>query len=195
MVELKSKGQDVIQEERQIKERHTLIAAKQLKVDKLNRTLADLSKKNGDGEESQGPLENQRHAIQKNIEELDDQITQAQKSWIANQKALIKQQATQQEITAQADELRNKKSILEQKKMRLNNAVESHNKEIRQLQVALKNLDFEMGRLNGVFYKNTDNQKKLNNENKNIEYEFKQKLKELENQTIKLENQIAQKKE
>jgi hypothetical protein len=40
--------------------------------------------------------------------------------------------------------------------MRLNNAVESHNKEIRQLQVALKNLDFEMGRLNGVFYKNTD---------------------------------------
>lgn len=79
--------------------------------------------------------------------------------------------------------------------MRLNNAVESHNKEIRQLQVALKNLDFEMGRLNGVFYKNTDNQKKLNNENKNIEYEFKQKLKELENQTIKLENQIAQKKE
>lgn len=35
-----------------------MIAAKQLKVDKLNRTLADLSKKNGDGEESQGPLEN-----------------------------------------------------------------------------------------------------------------------------------------
>lgn len=34
-------------------------------------------------------------------------------------------------ISDSADELRNKKSILEQKKMRLNNAVESHQKEIR----------------------------------------------------------------
>lgn len=75
--------------------------------------------------------------------------------------------------------------------MRLNNSVESHNREIRQLQVALKNLDFEMNKLNDLFYKNTDNQKKLFNENQNIEYEFKQKLKELENQSIKLENQIS----
>lgn len=57
--------------------------------------------------------------------------------------------------------------------MRLNNSVESHNREIRQLQVALKNLDFEMNKLNDLFYKNTDNQKKLFNENQNIEYEFK----------------------
>jgi len=59
----------------------------------------------------------------------------------------------------------------------------------------LKNLDFEMNKLNDLFYKNTDNQKKLFSENQNIEYEFKQKLKELENQSIKLENQISQKKE
>ncbi len=59
----------------------------------------------------------------------------------------------------------------------------------------MKNLDFEMNKLNDLFYKNTDNQKKLFSENQNIEYEFKQKLKELENQSIKLENQISQKKE
>ena len=98
-------------------------------------------------------------------------------------------------IAEKADELRNKKSILEQKKMRLNHAVESHNKEIRQLQVALKNLDFEMNKLNNVYYKNTDNQKKLASENQNIEYEFKQKLKELENQSVHLENVISKKKE
>ena len=72
--------------------------------------------------------------------------------------------------------------------MRLNNSVESHQREIRQLQVALKNLDFEMNKLNDLFYKNTDNQNKLASENQNIEYEFKQKLKELEMQSIKLEN-------
>lgn len=98
-------------------------------------------------------------------------------------------------IAAEADELRNKKSILEQKKMRLNNAVESHKKEIRQLEVALKNLDFEMNKLNNVYYKNTDNQKKLASDNQNIEYEFKQKLRELEIQSVALETQIAQKKE
>lgn len=52
-----------------------------------------------------------------------------------------------------------------------------------------------MNKLNDLFFKNTDNQKKLFSENQNIEYEFKQKLKELENQSIKLENQISQKKE
>ena len=46
-----------------------------------------------------------------------------------------------------------------------------------------------MNKLNDLFYKNTDNQKKLFSENQNIEYEFKQK------QSIKLENQISQKKE
>lgn len=61
--ELKEKEKEVQSEERQIKDRHTLIAAKQLRVDRLNRTLADTAKTNGDGEESAGPLENERLAI------------------------------------------------------------------------------------------------------------------------------------
>jgi len=54
------------------------------------------------------------------------------------------------------DELRTQKSMLEQKKLRLNNQVFGHEKEIRQLDVAKKNLDFEMNKLNDLFYKNTD---------------------------------------
>jgi hypothetical protein len=46
---------------------------------------------------------------------------------------LIDEQGTQNKISGDCDELRNKKSILEQKKMRLNASVEAHNKEIRQL--------------------------------------------------------------
>lgn len=37
----------------------------------------------------------------------------------------------------------------------MNNNVQSHEKEIRQLEVALKNLDFEMNKLNDLYYKNT----------------------------------------
>ena len=70
------------------------IAKKQLKVDRLNRQLADSAKQNGDGEENAGPLENTKKGIQKQISEIDDEITQAQKAWIANQKALIDEQGT-----------------------------------------------------------------------------------------------------
>jgi len=85
--------------------------------------------------------------------------------------------------------------VLEQKRIRLNNNVEMHNREIRELQVALKNLDFEMNKLNDLFYKNKSRTEVLTNANFNIENEFQQKLKELENETIKLEDQITKLKE
>lgn len=99
------------------------------------------------------------------------------------------------QLSKDCEELRTQKSILEQKKLRLNSQVQNHEKEIRQLEVAKNNLDFEMNKLNDLFYKNTDLQEKLKNDNFNIENEFKQKLKELENQSIRLENNIASLKE
>ena len=71
----------------------------------------------------------------------------------------------------------------------------AHQKKIRELEVAKKNQDFEMNKLNDLFYQNNERQEKLTNDNFNIEMEFKQKLKELENESIKLENQITQLKE
>ena len=52
-----------------------------------------------------------------------------------------------------------------------------------------------MNKLNDLFYKNTAQQTKLKNDNFNLENEFKQKLKELENDSIKLENNIGDLKE
>mmetsp|Transcript_42164 Transcript_42164/g.40402 ORF Transcript_42164/g.40402 Transcript_42164/m.40402 type:complete len:151 (+) Transcript_42164:1848-2300(+) len=52
-----------------------------------------------------------------------------------------------------------------------------------------------MNKLNDLFYKNTAQQTKMTNDNFNIENEFKQKLKELENESIKLENSISSLKE
>lgn len=48
-----------------------------------------------------------------------------------------------------------------------------------------------MNKLNDLIYKNNEKQEKLTNDNFNIEMEFKQKLKELENESIKLENRIT----
>ena len=52
-----------------------------------------------------------------------------------------------------------------------------------------------MNKLNDLLYKNQSQQTKMNNDNFNIENEFKQKLKEMENESIKLENSIASLKE
>ena len=59
------------------------------------------------------------------------------------------------------------------------------------MEVAKKNQVFEMNKLNDLIYQNNERQEKLTNDNFNIEMEFKQKLKEMENESIKLENQIT----
>lgn len=66
--------------------------------------------------------------------------------------------------------------------------VEMHNKKIREMEVAKKNQVFEMNKLNDLIYQNNERQERLTNDNFNIEMEFKQKLKEMENESIKLEN-------
>ncbi len=101
-------------------------------------------------------MEAKKNNILKQTKELEDEIVQVQKQWISNQTDLIERQTTHMDLTADCDSLRTEKSILEQKKLRLDNQVQSHEKEIRQLEVAKKNLDFEMNKLNDLFYKNTD---------------------------------------
>ncbi len=177
-----------------IKQQHIKIAKKQHKVDRLNRQLDELKKKNGE-DENAGPLEAKKNNIEKEINEKEDLIVQVQKEWIANQTELIEQQTTLSSISRDCDDLRTQKTILEQKKLRLNTSVQGHEKEIRALEVALKNLDFEMNKLNDLYYKNTAQQTKMTNDNFNIENEFKQKLKELENESIKLESHISTLKE
>ena len=55
--ELKAKEKEVQTVETEIKQKHLDISKKQLKVDRLNKDWAELSK-NGDGDENSGPLEN-----------------------------------------------------------------------------------------------------------------------------------------
>ena len=186
--ELKKKEGEVLSEEKIIKAEHLKIEQRQLTVDRLNRQFAELSKDGQDEEKDNGPLEIELQNVIKQINDEQAKASEANKNWITNQKELIDEQAKMDEIQRGIDELRTRKTVLEQKRIRLNNNVETHNKEIRELQVALKNLDFEMNKLNDLFYKNKSRTEVLTNANFNIENEFQQKLKELENETIKLED-------
>ena len=192
--ELKEKEADVQEVEKKIKARLLKIQQKTLMVDRLNKDCANL-KGSGDGDEFVGPVENLRDNIKKQIKEVDDETTNIQKDWITNQIELIKRQEEKSKFDRFNDELRTQKSVLDQKKIRINCDVEGHNKKIRDLEVAQKNQVFEMNKLNDMIYRNDERQEKLTTDNFNIEMEFKQKLKEMENESIKLENQITQLKE
>lgn len=160
----------------------------------MNRKLAEL-RKNGNDDQNSGPLENKLSNLKKQAEELKAEFLNVQKQWITNQAKLIDEQQRKMKISDEAGEMRTKSAILESKKMRLNNSVQQYTKEIAQLELSRKLLESEMRKLNEVFAKNKDSKTKLANDNFNIEHEFKQKLKELENDSIKLENQISQLKE
>jgi len=90
-----------------IKKRHVTIAKKQHKVDRLNRTWAELDK-NGEGDENSGPMENQRNNIQKQIREIEDEITQVQKEWINNQTSLISKQEENMKVNTDVSDLKTK---------------------------------------------------------------------------------------
>lgn len=95
--ELKEKEVEVSAEEVKIKKRHVEIAKRQDLVMRLNRQLA-ACRKDSDGNENAGPLENQRNNIVKQIKECEDEITHIQKQWIENQIKLIQDQKDFQEI-------------------------------------------------------------------------------------------------
>ena len=173
IAELKKKEKEVTKEEKGIKETHLLIEQRQLQVDRLNREFASLNKDGGNEDDNDnGPLEIELQNVIKQIGDEQERISEANKNWITNQKELIDEQARMDEITKGIDELRTRKTVLEQKRVRLNNSVEQHNKEIRDLQISLKNLDFEMNKLNDMFYKNKSKTEVLTNANFNIENEF-----------------------
>lgn len=79
--------------------------------------------------------------------------------------------------------------------MRLNVSYRSYEKDIREIQNALKNLRNEMNKLNDSIYRNKEKHQKLENENFNIKSEFVEKLKELEKESVRLEVEIDRLKE
>ena len=62
---------------------------------------------------------------------------------------------------------------------------------MRLIETAKKNLDAEMGKLNDLLHSNKGQREKLKKTNVNTQQEFKQKLRDLENESIKLENSIS----
>merc|ERR1719359_2642873 len=142
------------QYELEIRKRHNQIEKKQLYVDRLNREYDEKrSKQDGDDADS-GPLEGKIKQLKKQLAEKSQECQDMQKSWIQKQTDLL---ALQEEIDTTKDHVqdqKNRKLILQQKRIRTEGGWDSQKKEISDLRLDVKQLQYEMDKLNSMSARN-----------------------------------------
>ena len=79
---------------------------------------------------------------------MDKVCNELERDWIKKQTALVHQNNKLQELEEAVSGLENKKTILEQKKARLNANYRNYEKEISSIQIGLKGLQYDMNKLN-----------------------------------------------
>lgn len=180
----------VITYEVQIKQGHDINEKKQHEVGRLNKLHDELMSKAND--EGKNPDENKLINLLRESEELEKGCNELYREWIKKQTVLVHENNKLEELRESVTMLENKKTIMEQKKSRLNANYQAFEKEIAEIEISLKGLQQEMNKLNDKIADNKDKKQKLENESVNLESEFVEKLKEMEREAIRLEINIDQ---
>merc|ERR1719327_1977171 len=176
------------QYEMEIRKRHNQIEKKQLYVDRLNREFDEKRSKQED--DNSGPMEGKIKGLRKQIAEKTQECQDMQKSWITKQTDLL---ALQEEIDTTKDHVqdqKNRKLILQQKHLRTEGGWQGQKKEISDLRLDVKQLQYEMDKLNTSIASHGKKQDDLANTNQNMETEFVRKLKDIEQNCLETENEV-----
>lgn len=186
------------QYEQEIRKRHHQIEKKQLYVDRLNREYDEKRTKleNEAGEaDVQGPQEAKIKHMKKAIADITKECADMQKDWIQKQTLLLSVSSDTDHLRTHLNEQKHRKMVLEQKRVRIEASLESQQKEIKELENAMKHLRFDMDRMNGAIVKSDGRSQALDNSNKMMETEFVAKLKEIEAQCLGMEASVGQVRE
>merc|ERR1719446_321293 len=181
------------QYELEIRKRHHQIEKKQLYVDRLNREYDEKrSKLEGEAGEADiaGPLEAKIKHLRKSIAEKSKECSDMQKDWIQKQTQLMAISTDTDRLKAHLHDQKNRKLVLDQKRIRIEGHLEAQQKEIRDLENAVKHLRFDMDRMNSSLAKHDKKTGELENSNQMMETEFVAKLKEIEGACVQMESTI-----
>ncbi|PHJ22551.1 m protein [Cystoisospora suis] len=181
---LEEKERLIDQYEAEIKKGHIAIDKKQQTVEKLNKEYDDKRSKFDD--ESTGPLEAKIKSMRKQITAKSKEGADMQSRWMKKQTELIiiqnKTSAVEEEISARQDE----QLILQQKKIRLFAEIALNQKELREMQGAIKDMRTEMSRVNQLIVKQLSKREAIERETRSLAEEFDSRMLEHE----KLEREI-----
>merc|ERR1740117_1396355 len=154
------------QYELEIRKRHHQIEKKQLYVDRLNREYDEKrSKLEGEAGEAdiQGPQEAKIKHMKKAIADITKDCSDMQKDWIQKQTSLLSVSSETDRLRGHLNDQKNRKMVLEQKRVRIEASLEAQQKEIKELDNAMKHLRFDMDRMNGAIVKSDSKSKELSN--------------------------------
>jgi len=174
--------------ESQIKHNHEDLEKKQLKVDFLNKKFGEISKSRGGEEEGIYELKiKELNMIRQNIvKDIEDTETE----WLSKKTIIVAKEKVLAGLKEECVEGRSKQTILDHKKIRLKESLESMTKEITRVEVEIKNLGFEMNKNNVLLDKTQVSKEKLEHKLFNVEINFSDRLSKKENEAIKLEIEI-----
>ena len=177
--------------ETEIRRRHNEIESKMSKVDRLNRKYEQLF----DGieeEEPSGPLESTIKALEKEIESLDNVIQNQQTNWVANQTRLIELIGNTENMESTKREVSATLTILQQKRLRLIQNINTNDAALKMVLSRVNNMHTDMSRLNELIGKNVKVQKELENDNGVKRMEFCHEVKELQEESNRIESKIQE---
>ena len=172
----------------QIKKNHEDLEKKQLKVDHLNKGFGEVAKHKGG--EDEGLFELKIKELLQVKENLNNHIQEGENSWITKKTMLVAGENQLNIILEECIDGRSKKTILEHKKFRLEKNYDIHEKEIRKIEVDLKNLGYSMNRYNSLLDKNVTAKDKLHHKYFDVDINFSDKLQQMETESVKLEIEI-----
>lgn len=189
VTELKEKDSLIEKYEMEIRQRNDEIEKKMYRVDRLNRKFESLT--SGMEDENTGPLEATIKNLKKEIQVAQDENTELQRNWLADQTKLVNSIAATEDVSEKNQELKSKISILQQKRLRLLQNIDRVSAEIRDLNTGIGGMHTDMGKLNDLIAKNANAQENLANGNFAMEMEFVRELKEMETESIRLEQHTS----
>jgi len=188
--ELKEKGKTIEKYEIEIRRRNDEIEKKTKDVDRLNRQYDKLTANMED--ENTGPLEATISNLTREIANKGQEGKDLQRRWIGFQTELVALVNENNGLAETVQRLKSEHTVLLQRRARLDSQYDMHQKEIKELDSNVSHMHTDMQRLNTLIAKNANLQELLSNDNFNLEMEVVERLKELETQSVKLENKIEQ---
>lgn len=182
--ELTDKSRAIEKYEVEIKRRNDEIERKTRDIDSLNKKYDKLV--SGMEDENTGPLEATINNLAKEIDHKGLESTQLQRRWIACQTELVSLQNENSTMGEAVTRLRSERTIIIQRRKRLESQYEHHCKEIKGLQANMTHLHQDLARVNSQIAANSSAREMLQEDNFNLEFKIMGELRDMEEESARL---------
>jgi chromosome segregation ATPase len=176
--------------EQEMRQNNDLLSKKAAEIDALNKKYDQMTA--GSEDSNMGPLEATIYNLTKSIQLKEHECLTLQQYWLRAQNELVAMSKKSLEITDEIQNLRMRLTVLNRKKMVVNSAFETEEKEIKEHNRNIRHLQNEMVKVNTILSKQSSLYDKLEESNLEMEQKFRNKLKDAELDSIHMETQLDQ---